>query len=81
MITKNLRTQYSSQHISCMQCPNCENFIPASIQQILFSNSLCCPICGLRININKRKSDKALKILEKVDEAQRKVEDSSYYSK
>lgn len=81
MIPKPLRTQYSSQHMPGMQCPNCGNFIPTSIKQILFSNSLCCSICGLRINIDKRKSDKALKILEKVDKAQRKVEDSSYYSK
>ena len=81
MIPKTPRTQHSSQHMPGMPCPNCGNFIPTSIQQILFSNILCCPICGLRINIDKRKSDKALKILEKVDEAQKRIEDVSKFSK
>ena len=57
-------------------CPHCGNFIPTSIQQIVFSHSLFCPTCGLKLNIDKRKSDKALKTLAKVDEAQRKVEDT-----
>ena len=81
MISKNQRTQHSSQHMPGMPCPNCGNFIPTSIQQILFSGSLFCPTCGLRINIDKRKSDKALKILEKVDEAQKRIEDASKFSK
>lgn len=81
MISKNQRTQHSSQHMPGMPCPNCGNFIPTSIQQILFSSSLYCPTCGLRINIDKRKSDKALKILEKVDEAQKRIEDASKFSK
>ena len=81
MISKTTRTQHLSQHMSGMQCPNCGNFIPTSIQQILFSGSLFCPTCGLRINIDKRKSDKALKILEKVDEAQKRIEDASKFSK
>lgn len=81
MIPKNQRTQHSSQHMPGMPCPNCGNFIPTSIQQILFSSSLYCPTCGLRINIDKRKSDKALKILEKVDEAQKRIEDASKFSK
>ena len=76
MIPKNPKIQHSSQHMPGMQCPNCGNFIPTSIQQILFSSSLYCPTCGLRINIDKRKSDKALKILDKVDEAQKKYEES-----
>ena len=81
MIPKKQKTQNSSQHMPGIPCPNCGNFIPTSIQQILFSNILCCPICGLRINIDKRKSDKALKMLEKIDEAQKKSEESLQVSK
>lgn len=81
MISKNTRIEHSSQHIPGMQCPRCGSFIPTSIQQILLSNNLYCPICGLGINIDKRKSDKALKILDKVDEAQKKYEESLQVSK
>lgn len=55
-------------------CPHCGNLIPTSIQQILFSRVLFCPICGLKLNIDKKKSDKALKILAKVDEAMSRVD-------
>jgi len=81
MIYKNPRTQHSSQHMPGILCPNCGNFIPTSIQQILFSNSICCPICGLSININKRKSDKALEMLKKIENAQKKSEASLQISK
>ena len=81
MIPKNPRIQQSSQRMPGIQCPNCKNFIPTSIQQILFSKCLCCPICGLSINIDKRKSDKALEILKKVDETQKKSEESLQVSK
>ena len=69
--------QQQQQRISGIRCPYCGNFIPASIQQILFSDSLFCPTCGLRLNIDKKKSDKALKILEKVDAIQKQVESRS----
>jgi predicted RNA-binding Zn-ribbon protein involved in translation (DUF1610 family) len=57
----------NQQRMPGMPCPNCGNFIPTSIQQILFSNSLFCPSCGLRINIDKRKSDKAIEALKKIE--------------
>ena len=69
------------QRLPGIRCPHCGNFIPTSIQQILFSHSLFCPTCGLKLNIDKRKSDKALKILGKVDEAQRRIEDTSKFNK
>jgi predicted RNA-binding Zn-ribbon protein involved in translation (DUF1610 family) len=75
MNPKNPRIQHLSQYMPDMPCPNCGNLIPTSIQQILFSNSLCCPICGLKINIDKRKSDKALEMLKKIDDAQKKSEE------
>lgn len=70
---------HQQQRIPGIRCPHCGNFIPTSIQQILFSSCLFCPTCGLKLNIDKRKSDKALQILAKVDEAQRRVEDASRF--
>ena len=75
------RMQPHHQRMPGISCPHCGNFIPTSIQQILHSGSLFCPTCGFRINIDKRKSDKALKILAKVDEAQKRVEDTSKFNK
>ena len=81
MIPKQTRIQHSSQHMPGMPCPNCGNFIPISIQQILFSKCLYCPICGFSINIDKRKSDKALETLKKIEDAQKKSEVSLQISK
>ena len=81
MKSDNPRMQQHGQRMPGINCPHCGNFIPTSIQQILHSSGLFCPTCGLKINIDKRKSDKALEILAKVDEAQRKVEDTSKFNK
>lgn len=67
------RTQDTPQRMPGISCPNCGNFIPTSIKQILFSSVLFCPTCGLTLNIDKRKSDKALELLAKVDEAMRRT--------
>ena len=81
MIPTKSKMQQQQQRVPGIRCPHCGNFIPTSIQQILFSCSLFCPTCGLKLNIDKTKSDKALKILSKVDETQKKVEETSHFSK
>ena len=68
------RKDQQQQRMPGMACPRCGNFIPTSIQQILFSNVLFCPTCGLKLNIDKKKHEKTLKILENVDEAMRRVD-------
>ncbi|SEA08546.1 hypothetical protein SAMN05216455_103112 [Segatella bryantii] len=81
MIPIRQRAQQPLQRMPGMPCPRCGSYIPTSIQQILFSNSLCCPACGLKLNIDKTKSYKALNILAKVNEAQQRVEGTSHFSK
>ena len=81
MMHKNQRIQRLPQSVSGIRCPNCGNSIPISLHQILFSNDLFCPTCGLRINIDKRKSDKALEMRKRVEEAQKKSEASLQVSK
>lgn len=81
MIPTKPKMQQQQQRIPGIPCPHCGNLIPTSIQQILFSSCLFCPTCGLKLNIDKRKSDKALKILAKIDEAQRRVEENSHLCK
>ena len=68
-------------HTPGLGCPNCGQMIPVSMQQILHDKALRCPCCGLLLSIDKNKSDKALMILQKVDEAQKRVEETSHFSK
>ena len=44
-----------SDLIPGIKCPNCNNFVPILINQILFSDYLFCPTCGLKITINEQK--------------------------
>jgi len=57
------------QPIGEIKCANCGGNIPVSAYNILYSGCLFCPHCGLKMNIDKRKSKKTLQILAKVDEA------------
>lgn len=59
------------QRVPGIRCPHCGNFIPISIQQILYSKSLFCPTCGLKLDIDKRKSDKAVEMLKKFNDVQK----------
>ena len=76
MIPTKPRMQQQLQRMPGIQCPICSQLIPVSIHQLLFARSLHCPVCGLSLFIDKKK-----KILAKVDEAQRRVEDTSHFSK
>ena len=59
----------NKQRISGMSCPNCRNFIPISMMQMIEAKGIICPICGLRLNIDKSGiSDKSRKILKKLEE-------------
>lgn len=72
-MTNNLRPQ----QIPGMACPNCQEFIPISIVDLLFTMSIRCPHCLLRLDIDRQNSQKAMQILAKVNEAQRHVEKTS----
>lgn len=66
-----------SQHMPGMPCPKCEKFIPISIVDLLFTMSIRCPHCFLRLDIDRQNSQKAMQILAKVNEAQQRVEKTS----
>ena len=61
------------QRIPGMPCPRCGNFIPTSINELLSANYLRCPTCQLQLNIDRQNSRKALNALEKVEEAQKRM--------
>ena len=62
------------QRMSGLICPNCKNLIPITMHQLLEAKSIFCPICGLRLSLNKKSSDKAKEVLRKIEEAQKKYD-------
>lgn len=63
-----------------MPCPRCGNFIPTSINELLSANYLRCPTCQLQLNIDRQNSRKALNALEKVEEAQKQLDEKSKFN-
>lgn len=70
---RNTTTQ-QQQRVSGMPCPSCSCFIPITMYQILSSSAIFCPSCGLKLEINKSASSKAIEALQKVDKAQKEAE-------
>lgn len=62
-----------------MACPQCGNFIPTTITELLTSGALRCPCCLLQLHIDRQKSSVALKALAKVEAAQKKVDSTSKF--
>ena len=77
-----METNYISaqQRIPGMPCPRCGNFIPTSINELLSANYLRCPTCQLQLNIDRHNSQRALNALEKVEEAQRLLDEKSKFN-
>ena len=64
----------NKQRMPGMSCPNCKNLIPITMHQLLEAKSIFCPICGLKLSMDKKPSDKAKDVLRKIEEAQKKLE-------
>ena len=73
-------TQQPQQRISGMPCPECNGFIPISMYQLLALNPIFCPSCGLKLEINKTASERALDALKKVEEAEKEVKKRSKFN-
>ena len=67
------------QRIPGISCPQCGNFIPTSVTELLSASYLQCPHCQLQLNIDRKRSIHALQALEKVEEARRDVEQKSKF--
>lgn len=50
-----------------LTCPICGKYIPVLEQWDLSSTTFCCPNCGLKIYIDKKKSDKAVELIKKLN--------------
>lgn len=60
-------------------CPVCGSFIPTSMEELMTRASLACPVCNLELTIDKKSSQQAMEAMNKVMEAQKKVESASHF--
>lgn len=58
-----------------LHCPECNGFIPLTMDRLLSRQPLYCMDCGLKIEINIEKSAAALEALQKVKNAIDKAEE------
>ena len=63
-----------------MKCPQCGQFIPTSITELLSTKALHCPYCGLVLTINREESKQAMEILKEVDNASKNLEKASKFN-
>ena len=71
--------QNNNQKQPGLTCPKCGHFIPTTITELLSARALCCPHCRLEVTINRHESKRAMEILQKVDDAQKKLDNASKY--
>lgn len=63
-----------------LKCPQCGQFIPTSISELLSAQALHCPYCGLVLTINRQESKQAMDILKEVDDASKNLEKASKFN-
>lgn len=63
-----------------LKCPECGQFIPTTINELLSASALHCPYCGLELIINRNESKHAMEILKEVDDASKNLEKASKFN-
>lgn len=57
-----------------LPCPACGAFIPVSVTGLLANHALTCHSCGLRLEMDRPGSEKALKALATLDMIQKQMD-------
>ena len=57
-----------NNRVSGVPCPICGKFIPISMQQMIHDSAATCPSCGLRLEIDNKKAQKAEEMIKKFKE-------------
>ncbi|MBQ1408799.1 MAG: hypothetical protein IIY87_03470 [Bacteroidales bacterium] len=63
-----------------LKCPQCGQFIPTTIAELLSAPALVCPHCKLELSINRSESKQAMDILKEVDNASKNLEKASTFN-
>jgi uncharacterized paraquat-inducible protein A len=69
-----------AQQTPGLKCPQCGQFIPTTINELLSAQALKCPYCGLELTINRNESRQAMEILKEVDTAAKNLEKASKFN-
>lgn len=64
-----------------LNCPQCGQFIPTTITELLSASALVCPHCRLQLQINRNESKQAMDILKEVDDASKNLEKAINFSR
>lgn len=64
-----------------IKCPKCgADIFIGSIDSLLSNSFFICSKCSLKLSLDKSKSAQALQALQKVNDAQKKVEQTSHFN-
>ncbi len=72
---------HSREQKAGLKCPQCGAFIETSIFQLLTAQALECPACRLKLSIDRAKSQPAIEVLRKVQQAKENLEKKSKFDR
>lgn len=68
-IVAGIKAQTTGDQIPGMNCPVCKGFIPTTVTMLQMDSAIVCPHCLLKINIERLKDARAVRVHKKVKEA------------
>lgn len=72
---------HSREQKAGLKCPQCGAFIETSVFQLLTAPALECPVCRLKLSIDRAKSQPAIEVLRKVHQAKENLEKKSKFDR
>jgi transcription elongation factor Elf1 len=70
---------FSSHQQGGIPCPECQSFIPMSLEKVLGQRQFSCPSCGLQLTIDLNQSQQGMKVLQNIKQAQDQVREARPY--
>lgn len=74
-----MNQKMNKDRVGGFNCPVCGNFIPTSMQELVTSARLVCPVCNLELTIDKAHSQRAMTAMSQVMDAQKNLDDASHF--
>ena len=58
-------------------CPVCHRFIPVSVKELFQNDAVVCPNCGLSLTIDRKQSETAMQMIQKVMKEQDEIDNKN----
>lgn len=71
----------NKEKVGGFNCPACRNFIPTSMEELVTSTKLSCPVCKLELSIDRAHSQQAMSAMSQVLDAQKNLDDASHFGR